>query len=296
MKHMRLITAWFAILVLTAFAPSCAPSPGEKVKRDLPQRIVSLGPTITETLFLLGMEKRVVGVTTYCRKPPEARNKEKVGTVMETDVEKIIRMKPDLVLGTSLTSVKDIRKIESLGINVAVFDVSRNFDQLCEVFLRIAGLVGKEAKAVSLIEDSRRGLADIRNTMAGLKKKRVFVQLGAKPLFGATKDYFVNDLIEFAGGTNICKDFSSGLISREVVVRRNPDLIIIATMGIAGEKERESWRQYRTINAVKDGRIYLVDSDRICALTPVSFVDALGEFVNILHDKTKKGWGWQERG
>ncbi|OPY75898.1 MAG: Vitamin B12-binding protein precursor [Syntrophorhabdus sp. PtaU1.Bin153] len=290
MKRTRLITAWFAILLLTVFVPPGVPSPREEVKRAVPQRIISLGPTITEALFLLGAENRIVGVTTYCQKLPRAKEKERVGTILETDVEKIIRMKPDLVLGTSLTSVKDIGKLKNFGINVAVFDVSKNFDQLCRIFLNIGKLVGEETKARNLIADSRKRLASMQKTVAGLKKKRVFVQLGAKPLFAATKDYFVNDLIEFAGGTNICSDLSSGLASREEVVRRNPDVIIIATMGIAGEKERESWQRYKTVNAVKEGRIYLVDSDRICALTPVSFIDALGEFVNILHGTMKRGW------
>ncbi|OPY72477.1 MAG: Vitamin B12-binding protein precursor [Syntrophorhabdus sp. PtaU1.Bin050] len=289
MKRLILATTLIVMLTFTAFVSFAEPSQAEKGKQDVPQRIVSLGPAITEALFLLGVENRVVGVTTYCQKPPRAKEKERVGTILETDVEKIIRMKPDLVLGTSLTNVKDIGKLEGLGIKVVVFDVSKNFGQLCEVFLQIGRLVGKEAKAQGLIADSRKRLADMQKTVAGLKKKRVFVQLGAKPLFAATKDYFVNDLIEFAGGTNICSDLRSGLASRETVVRRNPDVIIIATMGIAGEKERESWQRYGTINAVKNGRIYFVDSDRICTLTPVSFVEALGEFVNILHGKTKKG-------
>ncbi|HBA53003.1 MAG: ABC transporter substrate-binding protein [Syntrophorhabdus aromaticivorans] len=289
MKRLVLATTLIVMLTFTAFASFAEPSPTEKGERDVPQRIVSLGPSITEALFLLGVESRVVGVTTYCRKPSRAKEKEKVGTVMEINAERIIRMKPDLVLATSLTSMKDMAKLEDLGIRVAAFDISKDLNHLSEVFLSIGRLVGKEAKARSLLEGTRKRLTDTRKAVAGLKKKKVFVQLGAKPLFGATKDDFINDLIEFAGGTNIFKDLGSGLISREAVVRRNPDVIIIATMGITGEKERTMWQRYKTINAVRHGRIYLVDSDMICSLTPVSFVEALGEFVNILHGKTKKG-------
>jgi iron complex transport system substrate-binding protein len=125
--------------------------------------------------------------------------------------------------------------------------------------------------------------------MEELPAEKVFVQLGSKPLFAATKDFFINDLIEFARGINIFKDAQSGLVSREEVVRKNPDVIIITTMGITGEKEQKSWQQYKTVNAVKNNRIYLVDSDSMCSPTPVSFAELLETIAKILHPEAYKG-------
>ncbi|MCM8832137.1 MAG: helical backbone metal receptor, partial [Candidatus Omnitrophica bacterium] len=80
-----------------------------------PERIISLGPSITEELYLLGVEDKILGVTTYCKRPKEVLKKEKVGTVVDVNVEKIFSLKPDLVLATPLAKQKDIEKLKKLG-------------------------------------------------------------------------------------------------------------------------------------------------------------------------------------
>jgi iron complex transport system substrate-binding protein len=289
-KRKILPHSFWALIILLFFVllPLCLYA-GEPAGKDGPRRIISLGPAITEWLYLLGMEDRIVGVTTYCQKPPRAKEKTKIGTVMEADVERIIGMKPDLVIGTALTNTKDVRKLRNLGVNVVVFEVSKDFNKLCEVFLNLGRLVGREEKAHGLIETSKKRLADIKKRVDTLPRSKVFVQLGSKPLFAATKDYLINDFIEFAGGANIFKDTRSGLIGREEVVRRNPDVIIITTMGVSGEGERNAWQRYKTMNAVKNGNVHIMDPDRICSPTPVSFVESLEEFAKILHPEAVKG-------
>jgi iron complex transport system substrate-binding protein len=286
----HVITTFFLVLfacagILVLITPCIA----EPVVKDIPKRIISLSPGITEALYLLGAGESVIGVTTYCQKPPDAANKEKIGTLLEINTEKVINLKPDLVIGTGLTSSKDMRKLKNLGINIIIFDISKEFDRLCNIFLELGKLVGKEKRAGIMVAESKKRVVKIQKKVEVLPRKKVFVQLGSKPLFASTKDYFINDLIEFAGGINIFKEAKSGLISREEVVRRNPDIVIITTMGMAGGKEQKSWQQYKTINAVKNKHIYLVDSDRICSLTPVSFADLLEDIVKILHPEVFKG-------
>jgi iron complex transport system substrate-binding protein len=111
--------------------------------------------------------------------------------------------------------------------------------------------------------------------------------LGAKPLFAATGRYFVNDYIEFAGGVNIAKGAKEGIYSREEILRANPDVIVIVTMGIVGEEEKRIWKRYETINATKNNKIYIVDSYDFCNPTPVSFVKTLEQMVGILHSGKK---------
>jgi len=249
------------------------------------ERIVSLGPHLTESLFLLGAGDRVVGVTMYCKRPPGARKKEKVGTVMEVDTEKIVGLKPDLVLATSLTDLRDVKKLKDLGINVITFPNPKNFFQICEQFLKLGRLVGREKEAEEIVRKAQAQVDSIAKLVENLPKPKVFVQVGARPLFTITKDSFINDFIELAGGTNIAEDAGTGLYSREKVLESNPDVIIIATMGIVGEEEKRTWQKYKTLNAVKNDRIYVVDSYALCSPTPVTFAQTLKELARLLHPK-----------
>ncbi len=250
---------------------------------DYPKRMVSLAPTVTENIYLLGAGDRLIADTTYCEVPPEARDKEKVGTVIQANIEKIISLNPDLVLVSSLARPRQLRKLESLGIPVARFDYPRSFEEICRHFLRLGEITGERDKAEKIIVDTKRQVAKIREKTKGLPRKKVFIQIGIKPLFTVTKDSFLNDYIEFGGGTNIAVHARSGVYSREKVLELGPDVIIITTMGIAGEKEKENWMKFRTIAAVKDNNIHIVDPDKICSPTPVTFVEALKEIAGIIH-------------
>jgi len=246
------------------------------------QRIVSLGPALTESVFTLGVSDYLVGVTSYCKKPPQAQEKEKVGSAVEINVEKVLTLQPDLVLATSLSDPKGVAKIKSFGIHVEVFSAARNFDQLCEEFMRLAGLVGQREKAEAILGKVRADIEEIRKKTSGLQKPRVVVQAGANPLWVVPKDYFINDFVEYAGGENIIPA-GNGHFSREKVLEINPDVIIITTMGIVGDDEKRKWEQFRNIKAVQDGRIYIVDSDKFCSPTPQGFVATLKETVKLLH-------------
>lgn len=254
-----------------------------------PQRIISLGPAITEELYILGAEDRLIGCTVYCQRPPEAKKKEKVGTVIEVNLEKIVSLRPDLVLATSLTDPDAKEKLKNLGIKTVTFPAAKDFNEICGQFQELGKIVGKEKQAAEIAALVRNRVDSIRKKIRGLKSPKVFIQVGVKPLVTATGDSFINDFIEFAGGVNIAKEAGTGLYSREEVVRRNPDVIIIVTMGIAGKEEKEAWAKYKTLNAVKNGRIYVIDSYRLCSPTPVSFAETLEEIARILHPQLQGG-------
>ncbi|MDP2754421.1 MAG: ABC transporter substrate-binding protein [Nitrospirota bacterium] len=249
----------------------------------MPQRIISLGPSITEQLYLLEAQDRLIGCTVYCKRPKEAESKEKVGTVIEVNLEKIVSLKPDLVVATSLTNLKAIEKLRNLGIKLVEFHSSKNFTELCKQFLELGKIVGREKEAEEIVYRAKKAISSIKQKVKELPKPKVLVQVGAKPLWVAPKDSFVNDFIEFAGGINIAGDSETGLYSREKVLKQNPDVIIIVTMGIVGEEEKKIWQKYKTLNAVINNRIYIVDSYRLCSPTPVSFVETLEKITEILH-------------
>jgi len=249
--------------------------------RRPPQRIISLGPSITEEIYLLGAGDRLVGCTTYCKRP-EAKMKEKVGTVIDVDMEKAVALRPDIVFATSLTDLRAIKRMRELGTKVVVFPEPKNFREVCDQFMELARLIGEEEKAIKVVRRVEAQVMRIMEKVGGLRKPRVFVEIGARPLFTVTRDSFINDIIAFAGGVNIAKNAAYGIYSREEVVRQDPDVIIIVTMGITAE-EKGVWQRFKGMRAVKNGRIYVMDSYKLCSPTPVTFVEALEEMARILH-------------
>jgi len=250
---------------------------------QVPQRIISLGPSVTRQLYLLGAEDRLIGCTTHCTRPKEAIQKEKVGDAIDVNLEKVISLNPDLVLATSLTNANAVKKLKTLGIEVMVFATPKDFRELCAQFTELADKVGKEKRSKEILTEVKKRVYALKKDVDGLKRPRVFIQVGAKPLFTQTKDSFINDLIVFAGGVNIASDAKSGFYSREMVVEKNPEIIIITTMGITGEEEKSIWNKYETLDAVRLKRVYILDPYKFCSLTPVSFADTLEEMAKILH-------------
>jgi iron complex transport system substrate-binding protein len=271
------ILALFSVSLLHAIAA------GAGAAYQSPRRIVSLGPTITEKLYLLGVQDELVGVTTYCERPPEARAKEKIGNVTEVNIEKVVQLKPDLVLATPLTGLRTVERLKHLGIKVIVFKDPSSFTEMNRQFLELGRIVDREKRANEIVGASEQKVERIKNRVKGLPRPKVFVQIGTKPLFTATKRSFLNDFIEFSGGTNIAAGAKTGLYSREEVLWQDPDIIIVVTMGLAAENEKVGWRRFKTINAVKNDRVFTMDPYKICSPTPETFVEALEGMVKALH-------------
>jgi len=277
------VMAAAVIALCLALAPAVTAQKAAK-----PLRIVSLSPAVTESLYLLGLGENVIGVTTYCNKPSQVRAKEKVGTVMQPNLEKILKLRPDMVLAMTLTDPKSIQKMRELGLNVVTFSIADTFSGLCDVFLQIGRATGRSEEAARLVGTARARVDAIRRRTARLPKPGVLVQIGSKPFFVATKDVFMNDFIEFSGAVNVFGDVSSGSVGREEAVLRNPDVILIVTMGLSGENERLAWKRFPTVKAVRNGRIYVVDSDDVCSPTPVSFAKSLSDIAALLHPREAK--------
>jgi len=278
------------LMVTVALCLVHAASPQRAQETAIPKRIVSLSPAVTESLYLLGLEKNVVGVTIYCSRPKEAKAREKVGTIMEPNLEKIMKLQPDLVLAMDLTDRKSIQKMKDLGLNLVTFTIPYTFEGLCDVFVQIGRVTGKLEEAKRLASSAKAKVAAIQKATARLQRPRVLVQIGSKPFYVATKDVFMDDYIDFAGGTNVFRDAVSGSVGREAAIVRNPDVIFIVTMGLNAQNERLAWRRFSTVSAVKNNRIYLVDSDDVCSPTPQSFARSLAEIAALLHPDKAKEW------
>jgi len=247
-------------------------------------RIVSLAPAITEDIFLLGKGDNIVGNTIYCNRPKEAKYKEKVGTVIDVNVEKIYSLKPDIVFATNLTNPKDVKKLKELGTRVEIFTYPKNFNQLCEQFLKISEIIGEKKKGEEIIKNVKEEIEKIKEKIKNGRKVKVLVQIGTKPLWVAGEDTFIGDLVKLAGGENVIKG-EGGKYSIEEIIKKNPEVIIITSMGIDTEEEKRVWQKYKMIDAVKNRKIFVIDSNRICSPTPLTFLEVANELYKIFHLK-----------
>lgn len=256
-----------------------------------PQRVISLGPINTENIYLLGAGDRLVGNTSYCTRPAAAAAKPKIGSVMQISVEKIISMRPDLVLATELSPRLQLAKLEQLDIPVVRFAHARSFAEICEHFLALGQLLGLDRRAKQILAEIRERVEKVRAAVAGLPEQKVFLQIGTTPLNGSIGSSFTNDFIILGGGTNIVGDQSAAKVDIEKVLTLDPDVIIIAIMGNEtglAARERDRWLQFAQLKAVKNNRVHVIDPDLVCSPSPLTFAASLEQIALLIHPQTKK--------
>jgi len=271
----------FFFFVLYLFA-----SPVQGSVIAYPQRIVSLGPINTENVFLLGAGDRLVANTSYCVRPEAAKAREKIGSVMQVSIEKIIGLQPDLVLATGLTAMQQIKQLESVGINVVQFKQPSSLADICSQFLLLGQLLGLENRAKALLYETEERLKILEKKLAGAPPQKVFLQVGSQPLFSSVPSSFTNDFIVLAGGSNIAADQQNGTTNYEKVIAANPDVIIIAIMGSESgiaSKERERWMEMPVISAVQNNRVHVINPDIACSPSPATFTDTLEIMARLIH-------------
>jgi len=224
-------------------------------------RYISLAPSTTEILFSLGLDKEIVGVSTFCNYPPEAKKKPKVGDFSRPSIEKILSLKPDYIFCTGLEQAQVITDLRELELNVYVADPT-NITELFRTIDEIGQLTNRSKEAGELIKQMRAEIGEIK-IQVGLipqeKRIKVFFEIWHEPLMTAGKGSFVDELITTAGGINIAHDVPRPYcnFSAEKVVSLNPDCIIMAYMDKEAPLKLVAGRfGWENIAAVKTGRIY----------------------------------------
>lgn len=253
-----------------------------------PSRIVCLTEETTETLYLLGCGDRVVGISGFTVRPPEARKtKPKVSTFTEADFEKIVALKPDLVLTFSDLQAEITRELMLRGITVVGFN-QRTVAEILRTILLVGSLVGKHQEAESLVERLKQGLEKIRERAYALPRRpRVYFEEWDNPLISCI--CWVSELIEIAGGEDIFSEFRSvphakgRIVSPQQVVERNPDVIIGSWCGKKFRPERVVQRQgWDAINAVRNGKVFEIKSAVILQPGPAALTDGVEHISQIL--------------
>lgn len=240
-----------------------------------PLRIVSLSPSITATLQQLDADRAIVGRTTYCPAALENRPTVTVGNVLETNIEQIITLRPDLVFCMAFTKPETLDKLRKFGITVKEYRTPRSFEEICEQTLEIGALAGFEPQARHLVETEREKVQKIRQGFADNPPFKtppaVFFQIGDNPVFPVIEGTYMNQYLTFLGLDNIVKDYKGGGISREYVLSGKPEIIFVSRMSGMGEQAAAYWQKFGNIPAVRNGRIVLVDDTTACCPTPVFF-------------------------
>jgi iron complex transport system substrate-binding protein len=234
------------------------------------ERIVSLSPQITESLFLLQADRQLLAVTTYCKRPKEAVLKEKVGSPLRPDLEKILSLRPDLVLGSREGNPPWIaERLRRIGLNVIYFDRPKNGNALLENFLELSRLTGAADQGVAIVSRVRDGLGK----GGGPSSFKVLWQVEADPLMVASTSSFANDIIRLAGGVNIVDtELPYPRVNREEVFVKRPDVIVLMDMGYSVDAEKKRWRTY-----LRDARFLVMDSYITGSPNPVTFLKAVKE-------------------
>jgi iron complex transport system substrate-binding protein len=247
-------------------------------------RIVSLAPSITETLFALGVGDRVAGVTSYCDYPPEATLKEKVGDTLKPNIERIVGIKADLVIVSTSSQLEQyIQSLEGLGIPVYISN-PRNLDQVLQSITSMGRLVGAEDRARELVSDLRARIDRVTLSLSSTDRPRVLFLLGTEPLITVGGGTFMDDLIIRAGGRSISTDAGGEYpqYSMETAVAKQPEVIFVQF------DEKQLPDRLKQTPAGRANRVYHLDDDLVSRPGP-RIVDGLEQMASKIHPEVS----WQ---
>jgi iron complex transport system substrate-binding protein len=231
---------------------------------DVPRRVISLAPGLTEIVFALGAGPVLVGVTQHCDFPPEASKKPRVGGIYNPSFEAILSLRPDLVLAsTEANRPEDLRRLTDLGLPVYLVrpvDVAA----VLETIDRVGAVLGRTAAARGLAGRLRGELDAVAAAVRGHPSVRVLYVVWGNPLIVPGRDTAITELIRRAGGVSVTGDepIQYPRLSMEAAVARHPDRVVLALQGETTLDQRlKEWPHFALVPAVREGRIRGVDAD-----------------------------------
>lgn len=231
-------------------------------------RIVSLTPGLTELIYAVGAEASLLATVEYADYPQAATQIPRIGDAFHVDMEKLLALKPDLVLvWTSGTPATTVAQIKALGVRVESIE-TRRLDDVGAALLRVGELTGRQAQAQLAQQSFEQGIQAIRTQYAGSTTLRVFVEVNRQPLYTVNGQHILSDALSLCGGTNVFTNLNqlAPMIGVEPVLKENPE-VILSTEGTA-QQIREDWQQWPQLSAVKQHHLYVVSPDTTTRATP----------------------------
>jgi len=216
------------------------------------QRAISLVPSVTEIVYAIGAQDKLVGVVTPCDYPLGI-DKPIVGNFSSVSLERIIALKPDIIFVAGIEQRRLWEELKRAGLNIAII-APDNLDTVYESIKKIGAILDKKKQADSLVAYMQ---GEIEKLQKGLPKKlrRVYIEISQNPLVSCGKNSFINEMLSLAGGKNVMDDITQPypIVNAEKIIKRNPEVIIIAHEGGIDPRKRLGWR---SIAAVKNKQIY----------------------------------------
>ena len=260
-------------------------------KDKFPRRIICLTEETTETLYLLGEGDRVVGISGYTVRPPEARQKPKVSSFLHARYEKIEALKPDLILAFSDLQATITNDLVKRGYPVFTFN-QRSVAEILQMIRVLAGIVGVAEKGEALAQKFERDLDEVRARAATLPRRpKVFFEEWYDPLISGIR--WTEELVSIAGGDPIFPELEHAslakdrIVSSEHVIDRAPDVIIGSWCGKPVRAERIRSRPgWHDVPAVRNGHIYEVKSTYILQPGPAALTEGVSQLEKIIRTAT----------
>ena len=250
------------------------------------QSIVSVAPSVTETVFALGKGNLLKGRTDYCDYPAEAEQVQSIGSLMEPNIEKIAEINPDVVIASSHFKKESAEKLENLSIKVVVLNESKTFEGAYTTIRDIAKITGAQKKAEEIISGMEKTVKEVEKAVAGKDRPTVYYMIG----FGEYGDYtaggdtFIGQMIEMAGGDNIAKNVKGWSFSLESIVEADPEIIICSKYWDM-KKNFVKAEGYKELTAVKEGRVYEMDVNLLDRQGP-RLAEGLKALAEIIHPES----------
>jgi iron complex transport system substrate-binding protein len=252
-----------------------------------PQRIVCLTAETAETLYLLGEDQRIVGISGFTSRPKEALQKPKISTFTSAKIDQILELRPDLVIGFSKLQAQIAHDLIKAGVSVLIFN-QQSVEDLLETILNVARLVAAESRGLALVGRLRDELAQIAESARHFPRRpRVYFEEWMDPLISGIR--WVEELIELAGGDAIFpqlrfeRDSKSRAVTPDAVVAGNPEVILASWCGRKVDKdkirERDGWAE---IPAIRLGHVYEIKSTFILQPGPASLTEGVRQLHTIL--------------
>jgi cobalamin transport system substrate-binding protein len=241
-----------------AFAPA-------RASAGSPMRIVSLAPSVTETLFALGAGPEVVGVSQYCGYPEAVTRLPKVGTFLTPNVEAIAGLKPTLVIGLeSSSNIREIHAIEAMDCPTLMVS-EETIEDIQAAILKIGERIGRAQQAHEMVRKIQSHISLVRQRLMSVPPRRVLMLVGHQPIVAVGPGTFLDELLRLAGGANVADRVGESWprLSIEYIIAMAPEVILDGQMGSDPVSPNSFWAQYPSIPAVKQRRVYGYPQDLI---------------------------------
>ncbi|QXM07381.1 ABC transporter substrate-binding protein [Crassaminicella indica] len=260
----------------------------EVIIESEPKRVVSIAPNITETIFALGAGEKLVGRTDYCDYPEKVKSIASIGSLMEPNIEKIVALKPDLVVASTHFKEDVLNKLEELNVKVIVLYGEESFEGAYAIIGKLGKVLNAQEASEKIISSMKDQVKNVIDKVKNAERPEVYyvVSYGAGGDYTAGEGTFIDKMINLAGGKNAARDTTGWKYSLEKLIEKDPDILICSKYYDA-KKGIMNTNGYKDLTAVKEGRLFEIDNNLLDRQGP-RLADGLYELAKIIHPELFK--------